>query len=107
MEETHVAITGNSSAVEAPRDDGQEDTEMVDLDGPENFSTRAIQARTVHQVEKTKTTKQCDPETEIAKALYDPETEIAKDLRQCWVDVAEVYSPPRVTSMVEKMGLAT
>ena len=52
MEEAHVAITGNSSAVEAPRD-VQEDTEMVDPDGPENFSTRAIQANIVHQIEKT------------------------------------------------------
>ena len=42
MEEAHVAITEISNEVEAPRD-GQEDVDMVDLDGPEIFSTRAIQ----------------------------------------------------------------
>ena len=93
MEEAHVALTENS---EAPRD-APGDIEMVAPDGPENIDL----------IQKTNPTKKCDPETGMAKALYDPETEITKALCQCWVDVAEVYSPPRVTSMGEKMGLVT
>ena len=93
MEEAHVALTENS---EAPRD-APGDIEMVTPDGPENIDL----------IQKTNPTKKCDPETGMAKALYDPETEITKALCQCWVDVAEVYSPPRVTSMGEKMGLVT
>ena len=33
------------------------------------------------------------------------ETELIKQLRQIQIDVAEIYSPPRVTKMAEKMGL--
>ena len=73
IEEAHVAITENS---EAPRD-APGDIEMVAMDGSEN----------VRSIQTTNPTNKCDPETEMAKALYDPETEITRSLCQCWVDI--------------------